>query len=83
LSVQWRSNDTDAEYNHTILSTYPSIDYFIIDQFSVGIFTGLSWNDYESKSGCYTENGLFLTVGMNGEYYIGPFITPSLGASIV
>jgi hypothetical protein len=83
-----RSLDTDAEYNHTILSIYPSFDYFIVDQLSIGIFTGLSWNDYESKSGCYTENCLDLTVGLNGEYYIssmpiGPFITPSLGTSIV
>lgn len=89
LYNNWGRNfDADKEYDHTDLSLYPSINYFIADNFSLGLFTGLSWTDYHSLSHSYTEDSLDLTIGLKGEYYLLPrskrrtTLVPSLGTSL-
>jgi hypothetical protein len=83
-----RNFDSDKEYDHTKLSLYPSINYFVADKLSMGLFTGLSWTDYCSISNSFTENTLDFTVGLQGEYYFirekrrKDTVFPSLGTSL-
>ena len=47
--------DSTSDYNYTRIYLYPSIDFFVVNNLSIGLFGGISWTNSTDTDG--TENG--------------------------
>ncbi len=78
----------DSEYNYFSFSLYPSFDYFIVDNFSIGFVAGLRISNYIETDGTNQGNDFEISLGANTQYSIvnnpdrDSGFVPSIGTSV-
>lgn len=62
--------DDELAFNFSVISLFPSFEYFIRDKISLGVSAGICWTDTLSSTDTCSDNAINISLGFQGDFYI-------------